>query len=77
MALGMTGFEDFKPKASKTAASLLSVSMQGQVKKDKQIQLRIDYDKFLLFQEICSSSKIDMSTAIRRYIDEVIAKGTI
>lgn len=78
MGLGNFDIASFKPKRSETAASLLAfIPTKEQQKKEVTIQLRISDDKRQMFKEICSSCKVEMSDAIRAYIDSVIANGTL
>lgn len=77
MPLGNTGLTNFKPKASKTAESLLAFIPPKEQKKEVTIQLRISDDKRQIFKEICTSCNVEMSDAIRAFIDSVITKGTL
>lgn len=77
MALGNIGLTDYKPKASKTAESLLTFVPPKVQKKEVTIQLRITDDKRQMFKEICASCNVEMSDALRAFIDSVIAKGRI
>lgn len=77
MAMGGSGLTNFKPKASKTAESLITVIPQTEHKKDETIQIRLEYDVHKMFKEICEASKIKMSVALRAYIDNVVACGRL
>ncbi|MDE5721994.1 MAG: hypothetical protein K2I30_04545 [Clostridia bacterium] len=77
MALGSLGLSDFKPKASKTAESLLTVIPIQEHKKDETIQLRVDYDVHQTFKEICDVHGKKMSVVLRAYIDSVISAGRL
>ena len=77
MALGNLGLTNFKPKASKTAESLLAFIPPKEQKKEVTIQLRINDDRRQMFKEICSSCNVEMSDVLRAFIDSVIAKGAL
>lgn len=77
MAMGCPGLKDFKPKASKTAESLLTVVPNQEHKKDETIQLRVEYDVHQTFKEICDAQGKKMSVVLRAYIDSVIAAGRL
>lgn len=78
MSLGNNMLSNFKPKASGTAATLLSVAPKQERGKEVTLQLRIEEDKLLLFKEICQKrcpgdKRGAMSSALRRFIDNAIA----
>lgn len=77
MALGNVDLTNFQPKASKTAESLLTFVPPQAQKKEVTIQLRITDDKRQLFKETCASCNVEMSDALRAFIDSVIAKGRL
>lgn len=75
MALGNFGLNDFEPKASNTAASILTATSTAEHKKEKVLQLRLDSDMLTTFKEICEArgGKGSMSIAVRNFILEAIA----
>lgn len=77
MALGNLDIAKFKPQRSETAASLLTVVPQKDEKKTERTEFRIRSDIKLLFEEICTANKTDVSTAIRTYIEDAVSSGTL
>lgn len=77
MGLGNLDIASFKPKRSETAASLLTVAPQQDTKKTERFEFRIRSDILLLFKDICKQSNVDVSVALRAYIDEIVSSGTI
>lgn len=76
MALGNCGLGDFTPKASKTAESLLSVSLKKEnIKMDDNILIRLKSDVKQLFKEICEANGVEVSDVLRAYIETVITHG--
>lgn len=68
MGLGKTGLDKYTPKGSGTASSVLSILPPETRKKTTTVQLRINEDDLLLFQEYCARNKTDVSKALRAYI---------
>lgn len=77
MSLGTTGLDNFNPKRSGTATSIISALPSGKQKKSTPLQLRINEDVYLLFQELCKANNTDVSKALRAYINEAISRGTL
>ena len=76
MGLGSCGLDDFKPKASKTAESLLNVSLKKEnTKKNVNLILRVQDDVLQLFKETCEANGTTMSDVLRAYIGTVISNG--
>lgn len=82
MGLGQ-GFSGLRSRVNETASSLLT-STQTEHKKEVCIQIRIEEDKKLLFDEICKKrctskdKRGAMSAALRNFINNAIATdGTI
>lgn len=77
MSLGTTGLDDFNPKRNGTATSIINAIPAEKQKKSTPLQLRINEDVYLLFQELCRANKTDVSKALRAYISEAIARGAL
>lgn len=77
MGLGTTGLENFMPKRSGTAESIINAVSHEKHKKSVQLQIRIDEDVYVLFREICDADGTDISKAIRAYIGAVITRGSL
>lgn len=75
MSLGNTGLAGFTPRRNGTATSVLTAVVPTTSKKTTQLQLRINEDIYLLFQEICEKNKTDVSKAIRAHIEESVRSG--
>lgn len=79
MSLGNNMLSNFKPKASETAATLITGVSKREKPKEVTLQLRIEEDKLLLFKEICqkrfsgNDKRGAMSAALRHFIDNAIA----
>lgn len=77
MSLGITGLEEFTPKRSGTATSVITAITPTAQKKTTKLQLRINEDIYLLFQEICENYGTDVSKERRAYIDESVRCGSL
>ncbi len=77
MGLGNTDISNFKPQRSQTAAKLLTSSPTLASKKDTKLQLRIQADMMLMFEEICKENGTDASKALRAYIESAILRRTL
>lgn len=73
MGLGRTGLDNFTPKGSGTATSVLSILPPETRKKTTTLQLRINEDDLLIFQELCARNKTDVSKALRAHISASVA----
>ncbi len=77
MGLGRIGLDDFTPKASGTATHAIKVSLQSEQKKTATLQLRINEDVYTLFKELCKKSGVEVSAALRAYINAAIDGGVL
>lgn len=79
--MGLGNFDNFDignftPKASRTAANLVSVSLKKEnTKKNGSLILRVQDDVLQLFKETCESNGTTMSDVLRAYIETVITNG--
>lgn len=77
MGLGTTGLNGYTPKHSGTATRMINSLPPQAQKKTTTLQLRISEDVKILFQELCNLNDIDISEALRNYINEAVQRGTL
>lgn len=77
MALGFTGLDDYTPKRSGTATNIINTIAPQTQKKETTLQIRLNEDEKLLFQELCDKLDKKVSVVLRAYMNGCIANGCL
>ncbi len=72
MGLGITGLDDYAPKRSGTATSIINAIAPNSQKKTATLQIRVNDDVYQLFKEACESNGTDVSKALREYVEDYV-----
>lgn len=74
MALGFTGLDDYAPKRSGTATSIINAIAPETQKKTTTLQIRVNDDVYQLFKEACEAKGTDVSKALRAHMQDFVSR---